>query len=65
MEARFAVKFLIDDVTNRSGTSELEDEGVDPGDVVGQKEEAAFRQILKSQRVNAIENSDEPPAKKM
>jgi hypothetical protein len=29
------IKFLIDDVTNWPGACELEDEGIDPGDVIG------------------------------
>jgi hypothetical protein len=62
---RFVIELLINDVTNRSRACELEDEGVDPGDVIRQEEEAAFRQMLKSERANAIENFDERPPKKM
>src|SRR5436190_24067692 len=61
----FAIKFLIDDVTNGAGACELEDEGIDPGDVIGQKEEAALRQMFEAEGANAIENFDERPAKKM
>ena len=59
------IKFLIDDVTNRSRASELEDEGIDPGDVIGQEEEAAFRQMLKTERLDPIKEFDERPPKKM
>jgi len=59
------IKFLIDDVTDRSRASELEDDGVDPGNVIWQKEETAFRQMLEAEGVDAIKGSDERPAKKM
>src|SRR2546423_3431142 len=61
----FAIKFLIDDVTNRAGACELEDEGIDPGDVIGQKEEAALGQMFEAEGADTIENFDERPAKKM
>src|SRR5256885_8854176 len=61
----FAIKFLIDDVTNGAGACELEDEGIDPGDVIGQKEEAALGQMFETEGADTIENFDERPAKKM
>src|SRR5438045_3773842 len=61
----FTIKFLIDDVTNRSRASELENQGIDPGDVIGQKQEAALRQMFEAEGVDTIENFDERPAKKM
>jgi hypothetical protein len=33
--------------------------------VIGQKEEAALRQIFEAERMDAIKESDERPAKKM
>ena len=48
-----------------AGTCELENESIDPGDVIGQKQEAAFRQIFEAERVDAIKNFDERPARKM
>src|ERR1700724_1037113 len=62
---RFVIKFLVDDVTNRAGACELEDEGIDPGDVVGQKEEPALWQVLEAEGMDAIEEFDERPPKKM
>src|SRR5438132_11350244 len=64
-QRRFLIKFLIDDVTNRAGACELEDEGIDPGDVIWQKKETAFGQMLEADGVDAIKESDERPAKKM
>src|SRR5256885_16982960 len=59
------INFLIDDVTNGAGRCELEDESIDPGDVIGQKEEAALRQMFEAEGADTIENFDERPAKKM
>src|SRR5438067_2630158 len=64
-QCRLVIKFLVDDVTNRAWTGELEDEGIDPGDVIGQKEEAPLRQMFKAKSADPIEKSDERPAKKM
>src|SRR5206468_11936976 len=62
---RLVIKFLIDDVTNRPRACELEDEGIDPGDVIRQKKKSAFGQVFESERVDPIKESDERPAKKM
>src|SRR6266849_8719861 len=64
-QCRLVIKFLVDDVTNRSWTAELEDERVDPADVIGQKEKAAFGQMLEAERADAVKEFDERPAKKM
>src|SRR5438270_5929933 len=64
-QCRFVIKFLVNNVTNRAWTGELEDEGIDPGDVIGQKQEATFGQILQAKGADTIEKSDERPAKKM
>jgi hypothetical protein len=64
-QRRFLIKFLIDDVTDGAGACELEDEGIDPGDVIWQKKEATFGQMLEADGVDAIKESDERPAKKM
>src|SRR4029077_3292736 len=62
---RFAIKFLIEDVTKRAGRCELQDERVDPGDVIGQKKKAAFRQVFEAECVDPIKESNEGPPKKM
>src|SRR5258708_2038134 len=62
---RLVIKFLIDDVTNRSRASELQDDGVHPGDVIGQKKKSAFRQLFESERVDPIKETNERPRKKM
>src|SRR5205807_1860134 len=41
-QERFVIEFLIDNVADGPGTSELQDDGIDPGDVVGQQEESAL-----------------------
>src|SRR5205814_10030165 len=64
-EHRLVIKFLIDDVTNGSRTGELQDERVNPGDMIWQKEKAAFRQMLEAEGADTIKNFDERPAKKM
>jgi hypothetical protein len=65
LEQRFAIKFLIDDVTNGARAGELEDNGIDPADVIGQKKKAAFRQMFDTEWADAIKNSDQRPAKKV
>ena len=53
-EHRFVIKFLIDDVTNWPRTSELEDESVDPGDMIRQQEASTWRQIFDSERPHSV-----------
>ena len=36
-QKRLVIKFPVDDVTNRTRTSELQHDRIDPGDVIGQK----------------------------
>src|ERR1700693_319218 len=64
-QRRFAVKFLINDVTNRPGRGELKDERVHPRDVIRQKEKAALGQIVETERADAIKKTDERSAKKI
>ena len=51
---RFAIKFLIDDVTNRSRAGDLEQDGIDPSDVIGQQQKSAGRQIFQADGRNTI-----------
>ena len=62
---RFVIKFLIDDVTNRSRASELQDDGIDPRDVIRQKKKSAFGQVFESERVDPIKETNERPRNKM
>src|SRR6266446_788491 len=64
-QRRFLIKFLIDDVTDGAGACELEDKGIDPRDVIGQKKEAALWQMFESERVDPIKETNERPRKKM
>jgi hypothetical protein len=59
------IKFLIDDVTNRPRASELQDDGIDPRDVIRQKKKSAFGQVFESERVDPIKETNERPRKKM
>ena len=62
---RLVIKFLIDDVTNRPRASELQDDGIDPRDVIRQKKKSAFGQVFESERVDPIKETNERPRKKM
>src|SRR5881392_1542661 len=55
MQQWLAIKFLVDDVADRPApTSQLQDEGVYPADVIGQQKKSAGRQILKAVRRDPI-----------
>src|SRR4051794_9927118 len=43
MQNRLVIIFLVDDVADRPGTGELQDEGVNPTDVIRYKKKAASR----------------------
>ena len=57
MQHRFVIEFLVDDVTNRARAGELQDDGIDPANVVGQKKKSALRQIVSSERSHAVKAS--------
>lgn len=57
MQHRFAIEFLVDDVTNRARAGELQDDGIDPANVVGQKKKSALRQIVSSERSHAVKTT--------
>src|SRR5690349_20773016 len=44
------IMLLVDDVPNRARASELQNDGINPGDVIGQKQEPALREVFQSQR---------------
>src|SRR5690348_14685297 len=46
LEQWLVIKFLIDDITNPPRTGQLKDDGIDPGNVIRQKQTAAWRQVM-------------------
>ena len=65
MQERLAIKFLVDDVPNWTRASELQDDGINPANVVGQKEKSAFRQIVDSQRSDPIKATHQRAAEEI
>jgi hypothetical protein len=59
------IKFLVDDVTDGAGTSQLENNGVDPADVIGKEQTAAGRQVIRAVRRYAVEAAGNRGAKKV
>jgi hypothetical protein len=60
-----AIILLVDDVADRPRARELEDEGVNPCDVVRQKEEPALREVFQAERSQSIERAHQWPAEKI
>lgn len=59
MQNRLLIKFLVNDVTNAARTRELENDGVNERNMIGQKEEAARRQLFvakASDPINCLRN---------
>ena len=63
MQKSILVIFLVDDEADRPRTGEQEDDRVDPGDVVGQKQKSAARQPLRADRGDAIDHPRERHSK--
>ena len=61
----FVIKFPLDDVTDWTRGSELKQDGIDPGDVVGQKKKSALRQIVESECIDSIKATRQQTAKKI
>ena len=59
MQHRFVIEFLVDDVTNRARTGELEDEGVHPADMIRHEKKPAGRQVFQAQRSDAIKEANQ------
>jgi hypothetical protein len=57
--------FLVDDVPNRARASELQDDGVNPRDVVRQKQEPACRNVFQTQHSDPIKATHQEPAEKI
>ena len=56
---------LIDDVPDRTRAGELEEESVHPGDVIGHKKKPATRQIVQTERSDAIKATNQQPTKEI
>ncbi len=54
MQHSLVIIFVVDDVADRPGAGELQDEGVHPADVIRHKKKAAGRQIFQTERSDAI-----------
>src|SRR5215211_3828109 len=65
MQNRLVIIFLVDDVADRPGTRELQDEGVHPADVIRHEKKAARRQVFQTARSDAIKTADQWPAKEI
>ena len=65
VQNRFVIILLVDDVTNGAGAGELEDESIDPTDMIRHKKEAAGRQIFQAKRCDSIKCTHQWPAKKI
>ena len=57
MQNWFVIIFLVDDVADRPGTGELQDEGVHPADMIGHEKKPASRQVFQTQRSDAIKRA--------
>ena len=65
MQHWFAIKFLVDDIANWARASELQDDGINPANVVGQQKKSAIRQIVDSQRSDPIKATYQRPAEEI
>ncbi len=59
VEQRKAVDFIPDDEANGPRAGELQDEGIDVGEVIREEEEAAAREALRMARGDAVDEADE------
>ena len=65
VQNRFVIILLVDDVTNRPRAGELENESIDPTDMIRHKKEAAGRQVFQTKAGDAVEETHQWPAKKI
>jgi hypothetical protein len=62
---RVMIVLLVDDVSNRARASELQDDGINPCDVVRQKQEPACGYVFQAQRGDPIKATHQQPAEKI
>ncbi len=65
MQNAFAIKFLVDDVPDRTRAGELQYDCIDPRNVIGQEKKPALRQVLGAERSNAIKTPHQLARDKM
>jgi hypothetical protein len=65
MQNTFAIKFLVDDVPDRTRAGELQHDCIDPRNVIGQEKKSALRQVLPAERSNAVKTMHQRAREKM
>src|SRR5207247_9364259 len=65
VQDRFVIILLVDDEADWARTGELQDEGVDPTDMIGHEKKPAGRQIFQADRSDAIKATHQQPPKKI
>src|SRR6267154_81144 len=65
MQNRLVIIFLVDDVADRPGTGELQNEGVHPADVIRYEKKPASRQVFQTAHSDAIKAANQWPAKEI
>ena len=65
MQNRLVIIVVLDDVPDRPGTGELQDEGVHPTDVIRYEKKPASRQVFQTVRSDAIKAAHQWPAKEI
>jgi hypothetical protein len=65
MQNRLVIIFVVDDVADRPGTGELQDEGVHPADVIRHEKKPASRQVFQTAHSDAIKAAHQWPAKEI
>src|SRR2546422_8834843 len=65
LQDRLMIKFLVDDITNRSWARDLQNDRIDPGDVIWQKQKSALREMLNAKRSDAVNAAHQRASKEM
>jgi hypothetical protein len=65
IEDTISINRRIDDVTNRPRAGDLEQNGVNPGDVIGQQKKALSRKMFASNRRDAIKTAGQAEAQEV
>src|SRR4029077_5297586 len=65
VQNRFVVILLVDDEADWARARELQDESVDPTDVIRHKKKPAARKIFQPDRIDAIKTTHEQPAEEI
>src|SRR5262249_41885502 len=60
LQHRVPIKLFVDDESNRPGASELQNDRIHPGDVIGHKQEAARREIFEPDSLYPVNEPSKP-----